>query len=86
MSQSENALETHSGSSYCGYFNAPASNYNRFASDYNHIYIPESRQQTPGIAKMVSMTKFNGFGIAERWLGILEEELSEDLTPAIWLK
>ena len=35
---------------------------------------------------MVSITKFDGSGTAERWLGVLEEELPKDLTPATWLK
>ena len=83
MTRSENAPELHSSPDWC-YFDAPASDHDRFASD--HTYVSESRQPIPSIAKMVSMTKFDGSGTAERWLYILEEELPEQLTPATWLK
>lgn len=50
---------------------------------YTHVPDP---QPTPRSIKMVSMTKFDSSGTAEWWLGILEGELSEDFTPATWLK
>ena len=34
----------------------------------------------------MSIIKFDGSGIAEQWLYILEEELSKQLSPATWLK
>ena len=83
MTQSKHAPELHSSPDWC-YFDALASDHDRFASDYT--YVSESRQPIPSIAKMVSMTKFDGSGTAERWLYILEEELPEQFTPATWLK
>lgn len=42
----------------------------------NHNPISDLHPHIPGVAKMVSMTKFDGSGTTESWLCILEEEIT----------
>lgn len=80
MTRLKHVPELYSSADWC-YFDAPASNHNCLPTNPNYTYVPDP-QPTPRSAKMVSITRFDGSGTAEQWLGILEEELPEDITPA----
>lgn len=83
MTRFENAPEYDSSPDWC-YFDAPSNNHDRFAPD--HTFTVDVAQTISCVTRIVSITKFNGSGTAERWLGVLEEELPEDLISATWLK
>lgn len=79
MTRSENAPKLNSSPDWC-HFDAPSKNHDHFAPD--HIFTVDVAQPVSGVARMVSMIKFDGSGIAKRWLCILEEELPKQLNPA----
>ncbi len=83
MTRSENAPELDSSLDWC-YFDELSNDHDRFAPD--HTFIVDVAHPIPGVARIVSMTKFDGSGTAERWFCILKKELPEELTPVTWLK
>lgn len=83
MTQFENANEFNSSPDRC-YFDALSNNHNHFAPD--HTFTVDVARSAPVVARIVLMTKFDGFGTAERWFCVLEEELPKQLSFATWLK
>lgn len=74
MTQSENNSEPYNRNSDWYYFDIVFGDNNRFASDYSYTYIPDIAQPNLSISKIVSMTKFDSSGTAERLFYILEEK------------
>ena len=83
MTRSENAPKLDSSPDWW-YFNVLINDHNRFTPDYT--FIVDIAQSSPVVARMMSMTKFDGFGTAKRWLCILKKELPKQLTFSTWLK
>ena len=63
MTRSENVPELDSSPDWC-YFDTPSSNYDHYVPDY--IFMVDITQSVPTVVKMISMTKFDGFGTAEQ--------------------
>ena len=83
MTRSENALKLNSSLDW-SYFGASSNNHHCLVPDY--IFTVDVAQSAPTVTKMVSMTKFDAFKTAKRWLCVLEEELLIQLTPTTWFK
>ena len=83
MTRSKNTPELNSSPDWC-YFDVTSNDHDRFAPD--HTFIVDVAHPIPGVARIVSMTKFDSSGAGERWLCVLKEELPEELTPVTWLK
>lgn len=82
MSRSVDAPKRYDSSSDWCYFGPPPGR-DRLP---DYIHIPDLNQLIPNVTKMVSMTKFDGTWAASRWIRVLKEELTGQLSPGTWLE